>query len=76
MLLDSPPQRCATYSELPLLNQTFAEVRKRKARILIKTAKKKLKALVVNFRSGSPTIFLGRNATGLTKSSEEIANKA
>ena len=76
MLLDSPPQRCATYSELPLLNQTCAEVRKRKARILIKTAKKKLKALVVNFRSGSPTIFLGRNATGLTKSSEEIANKA
>ena len=75
MLLDSPPQRCATYSELPLLNQTCAEVRKREARILIKTTKEKLQALVINFRGGSPTIFFRCNATGLTKSSEEIANK-
>ena len=45
MLLDSPPQRCATYSELPLLDQTCAEVRKREAWILIETAKEKLKAL-------------------------------
>ena len=75
MLLDSPPQCCATYAELPLLNQTCAEVRKREARILIKTAKEKLKALVVNFRGGAPTIFFGCNASGLTKSFEEIANK-
>jgi hypothetical protein len=75
MLLDSPPQRCATYSELPLLDQTCAEVRKREARILIETTKEKLKALVVNFRGGSSTIFFRCNAAGLTKSSEEIANK-
>jgi len=76
MLLDSSPQRCATYSKLSLLNQMCAEVRERKARILIEAAQEKLKTLLVNFRSGSPTIFLGRNATGLTISSKEIANKA
>jgi len=75
MLLESPPQRCATYSELPLLNQTCAKVRKREARVFIKITKKKLKTLVVNFRGGSPTILFRCNATGLTKSSEEIANK-
>ena len=75
MLLDSPPQRCATYSELPLLDQTCAEVRKREARILIEITKKKLKAFVVNFRGGSSTIFFRCNAAGLTKSFEEIANK-
>jgi hypothetical protein len=53
-----------------------AEVRKRKARILIEAAKEKLKTLLVNFPSGSSTIFFGRNATGLTISSKEIANKA
>jgi hypothetical protein len=53
-----------------------AEVRERNARILIEAAKEKLKTLLINFRSGSPTIFLGRNATGLTISSKEIANKA
>ena len=75
MLLDSPPQRCSTYSEMPLLNQTCAEVRKGEARILIETTKEKLKALVVNFRGGSSTILFRCNAAGLTKSSEEIANK-
>ena len=53
-----------------------AEVRKWKARILIEAAKEKLKTLLVNFRSGAPTIFLGRSATGLTISSKEIANEA
>jgi hypothetical protein len=53
-----------------------AEVRERKARIFIEAAKKKLKTLLVNFRSSAPTIFLRSNATGLTISSKEIANKA
>ena len=75
MLLDSPPQGCATHSELPLLNQTCAEVRKGETGILIEIPKEKLKALVVNFCGGSSTIFFRCNAAGLTKSSEEIANK-